>query len=131
MILRRIAFTEYGVFGVLIDNGIPFTLTLERPWLDNQPDVSCIPAGSYTCVRYSSAKYPDTFKVQNVPKRTGILFHKGNHMEHSAGCVILGEKFDPYKDEPGIQSSAEGFDDFMEKLKSKQAFDLLIQDRGH
>ena len=130
MILRRIAFTEFGVFGVLLDGGIPFTLTLERPWLDNKAEVSCIPEGHYTCVRYSSTKYPDTFKVQNVPNRTGILFHTGNAMGHSAGCIILGEKFDPFRDDPGILSSQEGFDEFMDKLANKQTFDLLIQNKG-
>ena len=130
MILKRIAFTEFGVFGVLLHNGIPFTLTVERPWLDNAPDVSCVPAGLYSCVRHSSQKYKDTFRLKDVPNRTGILLHPGNHMDHSAGCIIIGEKFDPYKDEPGIQSSSEGFQEFMKILENRQTFELLILNRG-
>jgi len=130
MILKRVAFTEYGTFGVLLNNGIPFVLTLERPWLDNREDVSCIPEGVYTCTRYSSAKYPDTFQVLNVPDRTGILFHKGNLDDHSKGCILIGEMFDPYKDEPAILSSAKGFKEFMEILKDRQSFELQIQNRG-
>ena len=43
MILKRIALTERGTFGVLLDNGVPFAVTLEREWMNNEPSVSCIP----------------------------------------------------------------------------------------
>ena len=130
MILRRIAFTEHGTFGVLIDNGIPFALTLERPWLDNAQNVSCIPAGAYACNRFHSESHPDTFQVMNVPDRTGILFHTGNLMQHSAGCILIGEVFDLYKGQPAVLSSSKGFKEFMQKLMDKQDFQLLIQNRG-
>lgn len=129
MILRRIASTEHGAFGVLIDNNIPFALTLERPWLDNERNVSCIPAGVYACNRYHSEKHPNTFQVMNVPERSAILFHTGNLLEHSAGCILIGEIFDPYKGEPAILSSRKGFEEFMKKLEDKQDFQLLIQNR--
>lgn len=129
MILRRIASTEFGVFGVLVCNGTPFALTLERPWLDNKANESCIPEGYYRCKRFSSEKHPDTFIVQGVPGRTGILFHTGNHMEHSAGCIIIGEMFEKYKGKPGILSSKKGFVEFMDLLAGEQSFDLLIQNR--
>jgi hypothetical protein len=130
MILRRIAFTEHGTFGVIIDAGIPFALTLERPWLDNKPNESCIPAGTYACQRFHSASHPDTFQVMNVPDRTGILFHTGNLMQHSAGCILIGEQFELYKGQPAVLSSKKGFKEFMDKLGSMQDFQLLIQDRG-
>lgn len=130
MIIRRIAFTEHGTFGVIIDGGIPFALTLERPWLDNAEDVSCIPAGSYECNRFHSESHPDTFQVLNVPARTGILFHTGNLMQHSAGCILIGELFEPYKGQPAVLSSSKGFNEFKQKLMDKQTFQLLIQNRG-
>ncbi len=129
MILRRIASTEYGTFGTLIDNGIPFALTLERPWVDNERNVSCIPAGVYACNRFSSKSHSNTFQVMNVPNRTGILFHTGNLMEHSAGCILIGETFDLYKGNPAILSSKKGFDEFMSKLENMQDFQLLIQNK--
>jgi hypothetical protein len=130
MIIRRIAFTEFGTFGVILEGGIPFALTLERPWLDNKRNVSCIPAGHYTCKRFHSEKHPNTFEVQDVDNRTGILFHTGNLMEHSAGCILIGETFDPYKGQPAILSSAKGFDEFMSKLEGEIEFELIIQDKG-
>ena len=130
MIIRRIAFTEHGTFGVIIDNGIPFALTLERPWMDNKQNVSCIPAGVYACNRFSSETHPSTFQVMNVPERTAILFHTGNLMKHSAGCILIGETFEPYKGQPAVMSSSKGFKEFMERLTDQQDFQLLIQDRG-
>ncbi len=47
--LKRVSVTEHGVFGVILINNIPLVLTLELPWRDNQRNISCIPAGSYTC----------------------------------------------------------------------------------
>lgn len=130
MIIKRIAFTEHGTFGVIIDGGVPFALTLERPWLDNASDVSCIPAGKYTCKRFSSESHPDTFQVMDVPDRFGILFHTGNLMQHSAGCILVGEMFEPYKGQPAILSSKKGFSEFMEKLQNQTEFELIIQNRG-
>jgi len=115
---------------VFIENNIPFALTLERPWLDNETDVSCIPPGIYTCKRFHSSKHPDTFQIMDVPGRTGVLFHTGNLMEHSAGCVLVGEMFEPYKGEPAILSSKKGFTEFMTKLENVNEFQLLIQDKA-
>lgn len=126
MILKRIQNTEFGMFGVLIDGGIPFALTLERPWLDNEQNISCIPAGKYTCKRFSSETHPNTFEITAVEGRTGILFHTGNLVSASAGCVLIGEQYELYKGEPAILSSKKGFSEFMSKLESEIEFELLI-----
>jgi hypothetical protein len=129
--LKRIAMKDIGVFGVLIDtDGIPFALTLERPWLDNKPNESCIPRGTYTCVRVVSPKFGDTFKVSGVKGRTHILFHKGNIPSDSHGCILIGEQFEPIGGVQGIASSAKGFDEFMEKLAGEQMFIINIQERA-
>jgi hypothetical protein len=67
--------------------------TLERPWLNNQRSVSCIPEGSYEVTPFNSLKHPKTFHVQNVPQRGGILIHSGNVIEHSKGCILIGLKW--------------------------------------
>jgi len=130
MIIRRTAFTEFGTFGIIIHNGIPFALTLERPWLNNERDVSCIPEGSYTCKRFHSSSHPDTFEVMGVQGRTGILFHKGNLMDHSAGCILIGEEFGVLNGKPAILSSKKGFNEFMANMDAKTEFELIIQNKG-
>lgn len=80
--LKRI--TADGTFGVLLDGAVPFALTLEREWLDNRLEVSCIPDGGYSCRRVNSPRFGGTFEVTGVPGWTYILFHSGNTEDDSA-----------------------------------------------
>ena len=87
--LERFAYTPFGTLGRLT-YGDRTLFTVERPWLGNKAFESCIPEGVYTCRRYSSARYPDTFQVLDVPERTYILFHAGNTAKDVQGCIALG-----------------------------------------
>ena len=76
-------------------NGKQELFSYELPWLNNRNNVSCIPAGQYTCERHISAKYPDArraYRVNDVPGRQGILFHSGNSAKDTDGCILLGTK---------------------------------------
>ena len=66
--------------------------TLERPWLNNEPFVSCIPDGEYTCARFNSPNHGPTFQVMGVPDRTLILFHVANFVHELQGCIALGDR---------------------------------------
>jgi len=125
--IKRVAQTDEGTFGVLIDNyGTPFALTIERPWLDNQPSVSCIPEGNYTCQRVNSPHFGDTFEVLNVPNRSHILFHKGNLMDDSHGCIIVGEQFGVLEGKAAVLSSKAGYNEFKALLNGYATFNLSI-----
>ena len=115
-------------YGVLLNEGIPFTLTLERPWLENIPNLSCIPPGSYTAIRHKSPKFGETFWVQDVPGRDEILFHKGNIAGNSHGCILIGESFSHVLGEEGITGSKEGFAEFLRILEGVTEFNLEIED---
>lgn len=120
---------EIPTFGVLIqENQIPFALTLERPWKNNQRGISCIPTGAYTCKRIISPKFGTTFEILNVPGRQEILFHKGNIQEDSHGCVIIGEQFGVLLNEPAILAAKEGFEEFMRITSTVHEFELFIRD---
>ena len=82
-----------GTFGVLKINGECVCLTLERPWEDNKPNVSCIPSGIYTCKRVNSPHHGTTYEVMHVPYRSSILFHIGNTIRDSQGCILTGMFF--------------------------------------
>lgn len=126
IIIRRIAENDDGTFGVIIDGDKPFALTLENKWLNNQRNISCIPEGRYICRRYSSAKYPDTFEVTNVPGRSHILFHTGNTNEDTAGCILVAEQFGELNKAIAILASKPGFREFMERLIDVDVFELII-----
>lgn len=75
----------------------PLTLyTLELPWLNNDPAVSCIPEGSYICPPAWSDRFQRLMpRLLYVPGRSGILFHPGNYAVDTRGCILLGRKFSP------------------------------------
>jgi hypothetical protein len=66
--------------------------TCELPWYYNFRAISCIPAGRYNVKHYSSKRFGETLKVANVPGREGILFHIGNWVDNTDGCILVGKK---------------------------------------
>jgi hypothetical protein len=47
---------QMGVFGRFLRDGLQIAYSVEQTWRDNQPFVSCIPAGRYEVVPYESKK---------------------------------------------------------------------------
>lgn len=128
LILKRISENNDGTFGVLLDEGVPFCLTLEKKWYNNSPNISCIPVGKYTCKRKVSHRFGNTFEVKDVPNRTHILFHKGNVIKDSLGCILLGEKFEPVGDCYGVTQSKFAFTELMLRTINVNEFELEIID---
>jgi hypothetical protein len=124
--LIRVAGNSNGTFGVLLHADTPFAVTLERRWLDNQRNVSCIPWGIYRCERIDSPRFGNTFEVTNVPGRTHVLLHKGNIDDDSHGCILVGEEFEPVLGSYGIKSSSKGFGELMDRMADRDEFSLAI-----
>lgn len=133
--LKRIASLDAGTFGVLLADGVPFALTLERPWRDNRVGESCIPAGVYLAARCrtlahygyaDSPKFGDTFEVTDVPGRSLILFHKGNLADDTQGCILVGEQFEMVNGQPGVAASAKGFTEFLALTQGVDRFAMTI-----
>lgn len=94
LFLTRIQTLDVGTYGVLhFVGGAPFAVTLERPWEDNARRVSSIPEGSYRCARVNSPRFGDTFEVTGVEGRSHILFHRGNYVKDTEGCILVGNAF--------------------------------------
>jgi hypothetical protein len=108
--------------GVLRHKGLVFAVTLELPWLDNQPTHSCIPLGTYTCRRVQSPHFGETFEITGVEGRNHVLFHKGNTTVDTKGCVLIGESYNDLS----IGDSKGGYGEFMRKFKDQPAFTLDI-----
>jgi len=89
-ILCRFALLEDRTLGRLWVDGKE-CWTVERPWLDNAPNISCIPAGLYKMERRDSPKFgPNVWEVCDVPGRSHILFHAGNRASDLQGCIAPG-----------------------------------------
>jgi hypothetical protein len=92
--LQRVTFAnDSPVYGVLLSHNIPLCLTLELPWLENKPEISCIPPGLYPCARHESQKFGRVWMLQNVPARSAILIHAGNTIKDTQGCILAGRSF--------------------------------------
>ena len=92
--LYRYKQTSQHTLGIFVIDGQAF-YTIERPWLNNRKNESCIPTGEYTVnfmARSGSGKYRNVYHLQNVKNRGGILIHNGNLVSHSRGCIILGTR---------------------------------------
>ena len=130
-ITRKYKTTVY-VFGQ-ITNGDYICFTLERPDLNNQPDVSCIPTGTYTCKRgmhrlYGMTEDFETFEVLNVPNRDKILFHSGNLPSDSKGCILLGTEEGMMHTQFAILNSRVAFRQFMAQNEGVDTFELVISE---
>ncbi len=90
--------TENGTPGSLkTDSGLVFK-TIERPWLDNKPYVSCIPTGVYVAKFQWSAKHScNLYHLQDVPGRDVIEIHPANVYQQLLGCIALGTDFALFK----------------------------------
>lgn len=130
----RLSKETAAVRGVLLKEWVPICLTLEPPWNKNEKNASCIPPGWYECERRpvgpgKTGGLPDTFEVENVKDRDGILFHVGNFADDTEGCILLGESFGTGPNGvPMITSSKSAFVRFHNSLAGQERFGLMILD---
>lgn len=125
--LVRFSVHRDGAFGVLLDDGLPFALTLERTYEQSSGvQVVKIPSGEYVCRQrfYFRGGY-DTYEVTGVPGHSLLLFHKGNVERDADGCILLGRR--PNPEGAGILESALAFADFMERTAGIEQFQLVVR----
>lgn len=135
------AYRDYHEHGthteLVLPNGEVF-YCLENPWLHNEPYESCIPEGLYelrfrdseVVTRTSGGQYHRGYQVIDVPNRTFIMFHVGNYVEDTDGCVLVGSSFDfDHIDgvtQPVVWSSMKAFEKFMEAMLQYDVEELCI-----
>jgi hypothetical protein len=94
IVLSRFISTDFGVVGRLTIGIGPWKMrmfTLERPWKNNERNVSCIPSGVYDLEkRYSEIYQKDMFFLKDVEGRDGIMIHSGNTIDDTGGCILIG-----------------------------------------
>lgn len=76
-----------------LDEGLPDLIlaTVERPWLNNAPHISCIPAGTYTVQYAWSARWNRLMPMLlDVPHRSLIEIHPANTAADVEGCIGPG-----------------------------------------
>lgn len=91
--LVRVSQSFHGTFGVLIKDMIPLCVTLEKPYVNNQNNISCSPAGTYQVKKHNGAHFQNVWELVDVKNRQGILIHNGNTLADTEGCILVGRGF--------------------------------------
>lgn len=122
--LERFAYLESGTIGRMWA-GDWNCYTIERPWKNNQPNVSCIPEGDYKCQPFSGTRFKDVVQIMDVPNRTYILFHVANFPHDLHGCIGVGDRFVSDALEPAVYNSKKTLSAFFDVVGYE--FDLKIK----
>ena len=98
------AYLDNCCIGKLYHQGELQLYTVERPWLNNEKNISCIPPGIYNIQQFNSKKHPDSFLLINrnlgvgndpLSQRTACLFHSANFPYEVNGCIGPGLELHP------------------------------------
>lgn len=126
LLLKRIDFRPDRTYGALIGPDGPFIFTLELPWRENEPQVSCFPRGSWECTRVISPRWGETFDIA-VPGRKLLRVHWGSTEDDTLGCLITATTFDPTKGINGAVDSRKAFNEFMRTMRGVDRFTLHVE----
>lgn len=126
VVLERNIKKVNGTFGILRSDQSKW-FTVERPWLDNQNNISCIPIGTYVCKWTLSPRLKKfTYEVTGVPKRAGIRIHSANFPNQVLGCLSLGKKAGMMDGKRGVFLSVTAVREFNDVM-NKEIFQLEIK----
>lgn len=102
--------------------------TLERPWLGNQHNISCIPLGQYNCVlSHLSTMNISAYELQDVNGRSGIFIHPANLVSQLEGCIAIGADYSDINGDKQLDviNSRATFQSFMDLMGGKP-FTLIV-----
>ncbi|WP_320174929.1 DUF5675 family protein [Maridesulfovibrio sp.] len=120
--LRRVEQSEDVTIGVLTVDGEGVCWCLEEPWRENEPDVSCIPAGTYPlALEHSPSKGRMLWTIKDVQGRSYVRIHIGNSVDDTAGCVLPGELPVTKNERREVEFSARAFGKFLTAMGDGEA----------
>jgi hypothetical protein len=137
IILTRTSYLKEGTTGQILDSeGRPICLTLERPWENNEPNVSCVPTGIYGMEL--DMRHPGTkneylvWELRGVEGRSQIQIHPGNKVSHSLGCILPASTLTAKGENLFGASSRTAFKTFMAKMgEEKTKAEIMIIDEPY
>ena len=100
--------------------------SIEKPWLNNNRNISCIPSGHYVIKPTNSPKFGLTYYVESITgdvvglnrgERTHILFHKANKESDVKGCIGLGLSVGCLDGKTAVLNSGKALRKFISELE--------------
>lgn len=133
--LVRHSHSEFGTFGTLHVGDKEFC-TVEQDWEGNQPNISCVPNGTYVLEAHESPNHGRTYilsnpelnvgKYKGESRRFGCLIHKANLASELRGCIAPGLAYGFYKGAWSVSSSGAALSILLEMLASANQHELVI-----
>ena len=127
------SYLPFGTYGRWYQDDPKFECyTVERPWLENQSNISCIPEGRYRIFRsqYHRGGYP-CFEVADVENRALIKIHIANWPKDVHGCIGMGVEIRPLSisGDPvlAVSSSSATFSKWMMAMEGQDEAELDIR----
>lgn len=122
--LQRLVLLPDCALGVLSLDDIPYFYTVERPWLNNAPNISCIPAASYpvkwVITETSGNRNGRGLGVENVEHRSLIRIHVANTASEVQGCIGVGMERVDFPEGKGVGNSRRALRKLMDKFEGKE-----------
>lgn len=127
--LQRAFMDDDITLGILKVQGVDHKpiYTLENPWIDNKPYVSCVPPDSYVCEKFNGMRFKDVWQLMGVIDRSSILIHHGNTENDTSGCILVGMNAGYLHGEIAVLESRDAMD-LLRKLLGKKSFILQIKE---
>ena len=123
--LITVAQNSLATYSGLVMNDLPLCVTVERPWLNNAPIISCVPRGiTGHFKKYQSPKNGQTWICQNIPNRSDIEIHAANIPSQVEGCMGVGQYFAMFTECLGVANSQSTM--AMLRNTLPEEFDLVI-----
>lgn len=130
-----------GTFGEMKVGNLLFK-TVEREWLDNKKNISCVPAGVYDLIPHLRVSGTEAYALVNhelgvyrypneKAKRDLILIHIANTMKDVVGCIGPGKVFGGIGDSFAVYSSGNSMKQIIEKLGREETHTLHITWRAY
>jgi hypothetical protein len=111
-------------------NPVFTSISLERGWLDNKPNVSSVPEGAYDCLlEYSPRFKKELWELKNVPNRSECKFHASNYWNQLNGCIALGDTAENIgRDfQLDVTNSGDTMETFHRLLRNEKQIKVIIQ----
>ena len=96
------------------DHGKVLCVTIEKPWLNNENDISCVPSGVYSFKPRMSPSQGATYYLENKAlgvslngegDRTYIQIDVANTEDELLGCIAVGKDFSVINGKWAVTSS--------------------------